>query len=79
MMNQYIAEKRKVLSALATYWERQEVPAAVAEGLMLPHDFARGRKRRKVNVIDVDLSDEDIDSFLPQIVAILKNFWLWLP
>ena len=46
---------------------------------MLPHDFARGRKRRKVNVIDVDLSDEDIDSFLPQIVAILKNCWLWMP
>ena len=92
LKNIYVAEKRKVLFALATYLERKEVPAAVAEGLMLQppasasvrvnvggHHSARGRKRRKVNASDVDLNDSDIDTFRAQIVAILKNCWMWLP
>ena len=46
---------------------------------MVAAQSARCSKRRKLNVVDVDLSDERIDSFLPQIVAILKTCWLWLP
>ena len=120
LKNIYVAEKRKVLFALATYLERKEVPAAIAEGLMLQlsasasevvpmpvsaptalqstladrslggislllepwkekrfnigvHQSARGLKRRKLNAVDVELHDKDIDTFLAQIVAILAE------
>ena len=86
LKNIYVAEKRKVLYALATYLEQKEVSAAVAEALLLQppasaslrvnvggHQSARGPKRRKVNASDVDLNDPDIDTFLAQIVAILKK------
>ena len=65
LKNIYVAEKRKVLYALATYLEQKEVSAAVAKALMLQppgHQSARGPKRRKVNASDVDLNDPDIDT-----------------
>ena len=40
---------------------------------MVAAQSARCSKRRKLNVVDVDLIDEHIDSFLPQIVAILQT------
>ena len=43
------------------------------------HQSARGPKRRKLNAVDVDLNDRDIDPFLAQIVAILKTCWMSMP
>ena len=43
------------------------------------HQSARGPKRRKLNAVDVDLNDRDIDPFLAQIVAILKTRWMSMP
>ena len=43
------------------------------------HQSARGPKRRKLNAVDVDLNDRDIDPFLSQIVAILKTCWMSMP
>ena len=92
LKNIYVAEKRKVLYALATYLEQKEVSAAVAEGLMLQppasasvrvnvggHQSVRGPKRRKVNASDVDRNGPDIDTSLAQIVAILKKCWMSMP
>ena len=39
---------------------------------MVGDQSARCSKRRKLNVVDVDLNDRVIDTFLVQIVAILK-------
>ena len=122
----YIAEKRKVLSALANSLKQKDVSADVAEGLMLQlpasaselvptpvpaptasqptladrslggmslllepwkekrfnigvHQSARGLKRRKLNAVDVELHDKDIDTFLAQIVVIPKMCWMSLP
>ena len=43
------------------------------------HQSGRGPKRRKLNAVDVDLDDGDIDPFLAQIVAILKTCWMSMP
>ena len=39
----------------------------------------RGPKRRELNAVDVDLDDQDIDTFLAQIVSILKTCWMSMP
>ena len=43
------------------------------------HQSARGLKRRKLNAVDVELHDKDIDTFLAQIVVILKMCWMSMP
>ena len=43
------------------------------------HQSARGPNRRKLNAVDVDLDDGDVDPFLAQIVAILKTCWMSMP
>ena len=40
------------------------------------YQSTRGPKRRKLNAVDVELDDRDIDLFLAQIVAILKSCWM---
>ena len=39
------------------------------------YQSTRGPKRRKLNAVDVELDDRDIDLFLAQIVAILLAGW----
>ena len=40
---------------------------------------ARGPKRRKLNVVDVEVDDRDIDLFLAQILAIFKSCFMSMP
>ena len=40
------------------------------------YQSARGPKRRKLNVVDVELDDRDIDLFLAQILAIFKSCFM---
>ena len=46
---------------------------------MVGDQSARCSKRRKLNVVDVDLNDRVIDTFLAQIVAILKMCLVFMP
>ena len=43
------------------------------------YQSARGPKRRKLNVVDVEVDDHDIDVFLAQIVAIFKSCFTSMP
>ena len=43
------------------------------------HQSARGPKRRKLNAVDVDLDDRDVDTFLAQIVYVLKTCFMSMP
>ena len=40
------------------------------------YQSTRGPERRKLNAVDIELDDRDIDLFLAQIVAILKSCWM---
>ena len=43
------------------------------------HQSARGPKRRKFNVVDVEIDDHDIDLFLAQILAIFRSCVMFMP
>ena len=50
----------------------RELQEAAEDWNMGGYQSARGPKRRKLNAVDGELDDRDIDPFLAQIVAILK-------
>ena len=54
----------------------RELQEAAADWKLCGYRTARGPKRRKLNAVDGELDDRDIDPFLAQIVAILKHCWM---
>ena len=54
----------------------RELQEASEDWNMGGYQSARGPKRRKLNAVDGELDDRDIDPFLAQIVAILKYCWM---
>ena len=54
----------------------RELQEAAEDWNMGGYQSARGPKRRKLNAVDGELDDRDIEPFLAQIVAILKYCWM---